>query len=89
MSVFPYLKIQSVLMATIKNKTMLLPVSFPTKKQNDSGAGGKFIDLNYAQKLGLETQPLEKVIQVYNVDETPNKKGTIFSFINLDLKIGN
>ena len=43
----------------------------------DSGASGKFIDQDYARNIHAERKNLEKLIQVYNVDRTPNKKGTI------------
>ena len=40
----------------------------------DSGAGGKFIDQNYIQKLGIKTQELERPLIARNVDGTPKKK---------------
>ena len=43
----------------------------------DSGAGGKFIDQNFAKKEQLETKDLEKPLIVYNVDGTLNKTGTV------------
>jgi hypothetical protein len=39
----------------------------------DSGAGGKFIDQNYAKKEGFKLHALETPIQAYNVDGTKNK----------------
>ena len=39
----------------------------------DSGAGGKFIDQNYAKRMGFKTHKLEKPLQAYNVDGTENK----------------
>jgi len=39
----------------------------------DSGAGEKFIDQNFARKLGLESQNLEEPITARNVDGTENK----------------
>ena len=53
----------------------------------DSGAGGEFIDQNYARTLTLPLQNLMKPIPVLNVDETLNKKGIIKHYINLDLDI--
>ena len=53
----------------------------------DSGAGGKFIDQNYAWKLGVKIQKLEQPLIARNVDGTKNKKGEITSFVNLDLII--
>ena len=53
----------------------------------DSGAGGKFIDQNYARKLGVKIQKLEQPLIARNVDRMKNKKGEITSFVNLDLII--
>ena len=53
----------------------------------DSGVGGKFIDQNYAWKLGVKIQKLEQPLIARNVDGTENKKGEITSFVNLDLII--
>jgi hypothetical protein len=53
----------------------------------DSGAGGKFIDQNYAKSIGLETQLLDQPVIARNVDGTENKKGRITSFVDLNLKI--
>ena len=53
----------------------------------DSGAGGKFIDQNYARTLTLPLQNLMKPIPALNVDGTLNKKGTIKHYVNLDLDI--
>ena len=50
----------------------------------DSGAGGKFIDQNYAKKFDI--QKLDAPIRVYNVDGTENKKGTIKFFVNLTFR---
>ena len=43
----------------------------------DSGAGGKFIDQNFARKEKFEMKDLENPLVVYNVDGTLNKMGTI------------
>ena len=53
----------------------------------DSGATEKFIDQNFSKQNGLKTRPLEHPIKVFNVDGTPNKKGTIKSYINLNIEI--
>ena len=53
----------------------------------DSGATEKFIDQNFAKAKGLKTKPLAKPIKVYNVDGTPNKRGTIRSYIDLNITI--
>src|SRR5277367_2190546 len=51
----------------------------------DSGAGGMFIDQNFARNF--KTVALDKPIKAYNVDGTENKQGTIKSYVNLDLII--
>ena len=53
----------------------------------NSGAGGKFIDQNYAKALKLPLLNLEKPIPAINVDGTLIKKGTIKQYVNLDLEI--
>ena len=58
-----------------------------TKALLDTGAGGKFIDQNYVREQELETKDLQFPIKVYNVDGTPNKKGTITKYVNLKMKI--
>ena len=53
----------------------------------DSGAGGNFIDQNYAKRMGFKTHKLEKPLQAYNVDGAKNKRGTIKYYVNLNLEI--
>jgi predicted aspartyl protease len=43
----------------------------------DSGAGGIFIDQNYARKHRFNLAKLEYPITAQNVDRTKNKQGTI------------
>jgi hypothetical protein len=43
----------------------------------DSGAGGIFMDQNYAWKQRLSLTKLEYPITAQNVDGTENKQGTI------------
>ena len=58
-----------------------------TKALLDLGTGGVFISHEFAEKSGLETFPLKKLILVRNVDGTPNKKGTISHYVKGRLKI--
>ena len=99
-SVSPYLAIHSVLIGSIENKSISVPVSFSvgskvsqqivaTKSLVNSGAGGKFIDQNYSRKHKLKRTRLEKPLEVFNVDGTPNKRGTITHQVELDLTIGD
>ena len=53
----------------------------------DSGASGKFINQDFAQDIHAEKKDLEKPIQVYNVDGTLNKQGTITQYVELELEI--
>jgi len=87
-SVSPCLAIHSVTIGKIENKSVLAPISFfieqsgepkivDTKALIDCGAGGKFIDQNYARRLGLKQLKLKKPLPVYNIDGTRNKQGTI------------
>ena len=50
----------------------------------DSGAGGQFIDQNYARKEGFEIKKLDKPLRALNVDRTMNKRGTITLFVELN-----
>jgi Retroviral aspartyl protease len=50
-------------------------------------AGGKFIDQNFVQNQKIETKELKYSIEVFNVDRTPNKQGTITKYTWLDLTI--
>jgi len=59
-----------------------------TKALVNSGAGGTFIDQNFARTKGFCLQNLEHPITVYNVDGTLNKRGTIVHFVETNVKIG-
>ena len=76
---------------------MYLPMKISSEKQKeieiveegflDCGATGKFIDQIYARSKGLELEPLDKPIKVYNVDGTMNKRGTIRYYADLNIEI--
>ena len=51
----------------------------------DCGAGGQFIDQNYARKFTI--RKLDKPLMAYNVDGTENKRGKITSFVDLSMTI--
>ena len=53
----------------------------------DSGAGGQFIDQNYVKKERFKIHQLPTTIQAFNVDGTENKRGTIKTYIDLELEI--
>ena len=48
-----------------------------TKPFLDCGAGGIFINQNFAWKHGLQLTKLDNPIKARNVDGTENKQGTI------------
>ena len=89
------LSVCSVLLATLENQSMHLPIKVgtdtrkdvKTKALLDSGAGGVFISHEFAEKNGLETFPLKRSILVRNMDGTPNKKGTISHYTRANLEI--
>jgi hypothetical protein len=94
-STSPSLDIYSVLVATIQSRSLSIPIMIETEKNEnvetlsliDSGAGGMFIDQNYARTKGFKTQKLDEPLTARNVDGTKNKSGTITTFVNLNLKI--
>ena len=91
----PSLCIHSVMAAKVLNKNSLfIPVALESEGKIvktlgliDSGAGGKFIDQNFAKEEKLETKDLENPLVVYNVDGTLNKKGTIRKYVELPMTI--
>jgi hypothetical protein len=83
-SVSPSLSIEHVQVAQIKKNTMTVDIlisgeSLGQKKivktttLLDTGAGGKFINQNFVQNQKIEMKELKYPIEVFNVDETPNK----------------
>jgi len=95
-SVSPCLDIFNVSTAKIKSNSLSISIQISGKTEKetvetlaliDSGAGGEFIDQNYAKNSGLEIQQLEKPLKVFNVDGTSNKRGTIKYFILLDITV--
>lgn len=97
MSVSPYSIIHAVLVARKSNKSLSIPIELSSEKnvENvnkihalvDTGAGGKFINQNFAHRKGYPLKTLDKLLAVYNVDGTPNKKGTIRNSTELWMKV--
>ena len=58
-----------------------------TRALIDSGAGGIFIDQNFARKLNLPMKELKTPLIARNVDGTFNKRGTIRHSVTLPLLI--
>jgi Retroviral aspartyl protease len=98
MSVSPSLSIKHVQVAQIEKNTMTVDIlisgeslgqkkSVETTTLLDTGAGGKFINQDFVQNQKIETKELKYPIEVFNVDGTPNKQGTITKYTWLDLTI--
>jgi len=79
------LVVSSVLVAQVEKESMRLPIQLQTNNSEtvetnmllDSGAGGVFIDKDFARKQGYHLTPLPRLIKCKNVNGTPNKLGTI------------
>jgi Retroviral aspartyl protease len=95
---WPTVSIKHVQVAQIKKNTMTVDIlisgeSLGQKKivetttLLDTGAGGKFIDQNFIWNQKIELKELKYPIEVFNVDGTPNKWGTITKYTRLDLMI--
>jgi Retroviral aspartyl protease len=96
--VSPSLSIEHVQVAEIDKNTMNINVFISGKSLGqekevkttvllDTGAGGKFIDQNFVRNQKIETKELKYPIEVFNVDGTPNKRGTIMKYTWLDITI--
>jgi hypothetical protein len=90
-SVSPYLDVYSVTIANISRNSISIPIEIGSSKQTvktliDSGAGGLFIDQNYAKNFNINY--LNKPVKAYNMDGTENKRGTINAYINLEFSLG-
>jgi len=95
-SISPCLDIFNISTAKIESNSLSIPIQISGKTEKeivetlaliDSGAGGEFIDQNYARNSGLDIQQLEKPLKVFNVDGTSNKRGTIKYFVQLDILV--
>jgi hypothetical protein len=70
---------------------MFIPIEIRSSKQTvetliDSGAGGLFVDQNFAKNFKVEN--MDEPIKAFNVDGTENKKGTIKSYVDLKFQLG-
>jgi len=82
----------------IDKKSIYIPISFKTASTSqivekeealaNTGASGRFIDEAYTRKLRIPRIALKQPIDVYNVDRTLNKKGTITHYIRILMTIG-
>ena len=95
-SISPSLDVYSVT-ANIESQSMNIPMSISINEKDttetdsllDSGAGGVFMDQNYARQLHLDIKMLDNPVKARNVDGTENKRGTIKSYVDLQFKIGD
>jgi hypothetical protein len=97
--VSPSVSILSVLVVQVSNKLISIPISLCELQKNnetvnleallDSGAGGLFIDETFARNNDFTLYKLSGPLNTYNVDGMLNKKGTITSYVEADLKIGD
>src|SRR5271168_2684025 len=94
MQISPSLDVDSVT-ATINSQSLIVPMtislgereSVETDSLLDSGAGGVFIDQNYAQRLHLDIKMLDIPMKARNVDGTKNKRGIIKFYVDLQFKM--
>ncbi|KAF9551572.1 hypothetical protein CPC08DRAFT_619995, partial [Agrocybe pediades] len=54
----------------------------------DTGASGRFMDEEYRRRMKIPKIPVKEPLDVYNVDGTLNKKGTITHYVRILLTIG-
>src|ERR1700678_1955318 len=94
-SVSPCLEIHSVTLGLVERNTLFIPITIRDQSRKttetpaliDSGAGGKFIDQNFAHNSKMNIHNLEKLMKALNVDRTENKGGTIKQYIDLTFTI--
>lgn len=55
----------------------------------DSGATENFLNLQYARNQGLPIHRLLKPRNLFNIDGTPNKQGTLKYYTNLSVQMGS
>jgi hypothetical protein len=89
--VSPYLDVYSVTIANILWNSISVPINIGSSKQTiktliDSGAGGLFIDQNFAKNFDINY--LDEPVKAYNVDGMENKQGTINAYVNLEFTLG-
>src|SRR6202522_1098046 len=94
-SVSPCLEIHSVTLGLVERNTLFIPITIRDQSRKtvetpalvDSGAGGKFIDQNFARNSKMNIYNLEKPMKALNVDGTENKRGTIKQYVDLTFTI--
>ena len=78
--------IHQVFFAELNRKTIYIKINIQNRNGSlnvdetalaDTGASGLFIDKRYANYMNLKKLILDEPLEVYNVDGTLNRKGTI------------
>src|ERR1700678_1400659 len=95
MSVSPCLEIHSVTLGLVERNALFIPITIRDQSEKtvetpalvDSGAGGKFIDQNFARNSRMDIYNLERLMKALNVDGTENKQGTIKQYVDLTFTI--
>ena len=91
MSAWPRITVSPVILANVSNRSMRIPVTIDRTVETpaliDSGAGGMFIDEQFARDNNIALTPLINHIPVYNVDGTQNKQGVITHYAWRELSV--
>ena len=92
MLVSPSPNIYSVTVGDISKNTLCIPFKTVTREKNvetqamiDCGAGGVFIDQNFAKNF--ELKKLDHPLIAKNVNGTIDRKGTIENYVDLEFEI--
>ena len=90
-SVWPRITVSPVILANISNQSMRIPVTIDRTVETpaliDSGAGGMFVDEQFARDNDIALTPLINHIPVYNINGTQNKQGVITHYAWRELSI--
>ena len=90
-SAWPRIMVSPVILANVSNRSMRIPVTIDRTVETpaliDSGAGGMFIDEQFARDNNIALTPLINHIPVYNVDGTQNKQGAITHYAWRELSV--
>lgn len=91
-----HIYVQGVFITTIQTNTIRIPIictsdskPIPTTALIDSGAGEEFINYFFVLKHWLNLHQLHKPLPVFNMDGTPNHRGTITHYILLPIHLPN
>ena len=89
--------IHQVFFAELNRKTIYIKINIQNRNGSlnvdetalaDTGASGLFIDERYANYMNLKKLILDEPLEVYNVDGTLNRKGTITHYTRILISLG-